>query len=221
MRQQNAQGESESLDDAQPTTVGPSVDAAAPDDDCLVARCRAGDERAFELLYRRHVGAVVGHLRLVLGPGADTADATQQVFSQAFASIERFEGRSQFRTWLFGITVRVALTASRTRGRRLRAMQRYEESVVTPVEDQRTPEREVAAQQQVAELYEMLEAIPAKKRLPFLLYYVEELELGEIATRVGLSADAAWKRIKRTRDWLLRGVARKRLADVRRGKERP
>ena len=56
-------------------------------------------------------------------------------------------------------------------------------------------------------------------RTPFLLYFVEGLDLGEVAERVGDSPGATWKRIKRVRDKVLRDFEREQRTAARRAGE--
>jgi RNA polymerase sigma-70 factor, ECF subfamily len=85
--------------DHSPCVVGP-----------LVERARAGDMRAFEALYRQHVGRVHGLcLRMVRNPDV-AEDCTQQTFINAWRSLPAFEQRSAFGTWLHRIAVNVVLS---------------------------------------------------------------------------------------------------------------
>jgi RNA polymerase sigma-70 factor, ECF subfamily len=79
----------------------------------LVGRARAGDVRAFERLYREHVGRVYGLcLRMTRDP-AMAEDCTQETFINAWKALARFETRSSMATWLHRIAVNVALSRRR------------------------------------------------------------------------------------------------------------
>src|ERR1700748_1189885 len=74
----------------------------------LVERARAGDVRAFERLYREHVGRVYGLcLRMTRDP-ALAEDCTQEAFINAWKALARFETRSSLATWLHRSGVNVA-----------------------------------------------------------------------------------------------------------------
>src|SRR5581483_588936 len=75
----------------------------------LVQRARSGDVRAFERLYREHVGRVYGLcLRMTRDP-AMAEDCTQETFINAWKALSRFETRSSLATWLHRIAVHAAL----------------------------------------------------------------------------------------------------------------
>ena len=86
----------------------------------LLQRAQNGDVRAFERLYRDHVGRVYGLcLRLTRDP-AGAEDCTQEAFLNAWRALGRFETRSSFGTWLHRIAVNVVL------GRRRRLSEQVE-----------------------------------------------------------------------------------------------
>jgi RNA polymerase sigma-70 factor (ECF subfamily) len=83
-----------------------------PDDPALVARLRAGDEAAFLSLVRAHHDAM---LRVAMAhvPGRAVAEeVVQETWLAALRGLERFEGRSSVKTWLF----RILVNRARTRG---------------------------------------------------------------------------------------------------------
>jgi len=81
----------------------------------LVQRARGGDVRAFERLYRDHIGGVYGLcLRMTRDP-TTAEDCAQEAFFNAWRALERFETRSSFGTWLHRIAVNVVLNRRRKR----------------------------------------------------------------------------------------------------------
>jgi len=81
----------------------------------LVQRARGGDVRAFERLYRDHIGSVYGLcLRMTRDPAA-AEDCAQEAFFNAWRALERFETRSSLATWLHRIAVNVVLNRRRKR----------------------------------------------------------------------------------------------------------
>ncbi|HWF98147.1 MAG TPA: RNA polymerase sigma factor [Steroidobacteraceae bacterium] len=82
----------------------------------LVLRARAGDMRAFERLYRDHIGAVYGLCLRMLRDRAHAQDCAQEAFVNAWKALGRFETRSSFGTWLHRIAVNVVLSRRRKAG---------------------------------------------------------------------------------------------------------
>jgi RNA polymerase sigma-70 factor (ECF subfamily) len=97
------------------------TDRAAGADTALILAARSGDVRAFEQLYRKHIGRVLG-ICLRMTHRRDLAeDCAQQTFVRAWRNLGAFEGRSAFGTWLHRIAVNEVLTYSRNHGTRLEA----------------------------------------------------------------------------------------------------
>jgi RNA polymerase sigma factor (sigma-70 family) len=87
------------------------------DDAARIAAARRGDSRAFAQLVDAHQQAVRGFLRRFAGHWADADDLAQEAFVTAWRKLDRFEGRSSFRSWVCGIGYRIARDARRTHNR--------------------------------------------------------------------------------------------------------
>lgn len=79
----------------------------------LVQRARGGDMRAFERLYRDHIGSVYGLCLRLTRDRAGAEDCAQEAFFNAWRALERFQTRSSFGTWLHRIAVNVVLSRRR------------------------------------------------------------------------------------------------------------
>lgn len=88
-----------------------------PDEAILVARLKAGDERAFEFLVRRESGRMLAAARRLLGDDAAAADSVQEAFLSAFRAIDGFEPRTSIGAWLRRIAINAALMRLRKQRR--------------------------------------------------------------------------------------------------------
>jgi RNA polymerase sigma-70 factor (ECF subfamily) len=79
----------------------------------LVERARRGDMRAFERLYREHIGRVYGLCLRLTRDNSFAEDCAQEAFINAWRGLDRFETRSSLRTWLHRIAVNVVLAKRR------------------------------------------------------------------------------------------------------------
>jgi len=80
------------------------------DDAELLVRLREGDERAFVELVRRYHESLVRVARYYVNSEASAEDVAQDTWIAVLRGVERFEGRSSFKTWLFRILVNRART---------------------------------------------------------------------------------------------------------------
>ena len=143
---------------------------------------------------REAVGAVVHAylpqiLRAARGAGLDDAaadDVTQQVFLTFIETLPRFEGRSQVRTWLFGILYHKLREARRGFQRDARhddiddvLEQRFDDRGMWQTPPRKT-DGDLWDDQIRRHLEECLETVPERHRLAFVLREVEGLATGEI-----------------------------------------
>jgi RNA polymerase sigma-70 factor (ECF subfamily) len=82
------------------------------DEGALVAGLRAGDEDAFVTLVRRYQPALLRLAEATVGSQAVAQEVTQDTWVAVMRGVDRFEGRSSFKTWLFRILVNRARTAA-------------------------------------------------------------------------------------------------------------
>ena len=94
-----------------PMTETPSAETELP-------RARAGDEEAFRRLVGPLQGELQAHCYRMLGSLHDAEDALQDALLRAWRGIDRFEGRSSVRSWLYRIATNACLDSIARRGRR-------------------------------------------------------------------------------------------------------
>ena len=117
--------------------------SAPTSDSALVARHRAGDDRAFREIYLRHEPLVRIIVRARLGGQGDAADAVQDVFAAAWTRLGGLRDPACLRPWLAQIARRTAVDHGR---RAARAPVGHGEPALLAVPDPRPgPEEEVAA----------------------------------------------------------------------------
>jgi RNA polymerase sigma-70 factor (ECF subfamily) len=79
----------------------------------VVARARKGDQEAFRVLVERYQGRLHALAMRVLRDPEQARDATQEAFLKAYTSLDRFEGRSSFYTWLYRLAMNLCLDLKR------------------------------------------------------------------------------------------------------------
>lgn len=84
------------------------------DEDPDLDRARQGDREAFGRLVKRHQRRVYAAALHILGNHSDADDVTQDAFVRAYRGLGTFDGRADFFTWLYRITVNTALNSLRS-----------------------------------------------------------------------------------------------------------
>src|SRR5262245_23951193 len=163
--------------------------ARVEDDEALVDRLRAGDEAAFVELVRRYQPQLLRVAEATVGRGAVAQEVTQDTWLAVFKGVDRFEGRSSFKSWLFSILLNRPRSAARREDRAGRPDSAVDDerfdatgAWAEPPEPwaDRAVDRLVAAQisQRVLDL---LEQLPEAQRQVVVLTDVEEVPASEVA----------------------------------------
>lgn len=153
-------------------------DAAGAD---LVERAQSGDAAAFRELYAQHHRQVARQLNFLV-PRADLEDVLQEVFIEVFRSIRRFERKSAFTTWLYRVTVHVAMKARR---KRTRARLDLVEDLPEQADDGPSPHDVSLSAERQARVEALLQRLSPKKRAVLVLHDLQGVDAQRIAELVG------------------------------------
>jgi RNA polymerase sigma-70 factor, ECF subfamily len=161
----------------------------------LVSAAQAGDQSAFEALVRRYRKRIFALALHMTGSASEADDITQDVFLKAYRALDEFEGRSQFFTWVYRMTVNRSLNARRD------AARRGEDTLDDPrleyaiaVDARSNPSRAAELRQTYARLLRALDALPAEMRTTVILVSLQGLAHGEVAVVQNVSEGTiAWR----------------------------
>ena len=178
-------------------------------DESLVARILDGNGADFEVLVRRHQGAIYSFiLRMVRDP-EEAMDLCQEVFLKVFSSLERFDPRFRFTTWLYRIASNTAIDEIRRR----RSGAVY--SLDAPADEgaprevaggDPRPDEMLAARETKGRIEDALRELPDGYREVLLLRHQGERRYDEIARITGLPIGTVKNRIFRAREMLRRAL---------------
>jgi len=170
-----------------------SKDSREEDDATLVQGVLAGDERSKENLYRRHVHYIAGMCTRLTRSSVAGEDLTQDAFVLAFTKTRTLRDAAAFRPWLASIAVReVRRHLLREKLRGLLGLQTEGD---TPLDELGREDLSAEARSELAALDAVLQLLPSKERLAWMLRYVEDEPLDVVATACGCSLATAKRRI--------------------------
>lgn len=172
----------------------------------------AGDDVAFEELFRRYHDLVRGHMRRGYLSEADVEDLTQQVFLQLHRARRDYRPDRPLRPWLMTIARNVKRDHLRREMRRPQPAELLDQHVGRP-----EPGVDRVALREA--LDEALRLLPASLRRILEAYWVEHLSHAEIARRHGISRAAAKVRVHRAYRALRRRLAEYGYGEVTRSGE--
>jgi RNA polymerase sigma-70 factor (ECF subfamily) len=163
----------------------------------------------FRELYDTHFAFVWRTARRLGVHDALLDDAVQDVFVVIHRRLEAFEGRSPLRSWIFGITRRVAKDYRRRAARKDRGKVATDRLTASGPGPAQQAERSEA----MSLLYEMLAGLDEAKREVFILAEIEEMTVPEIAAALDTNVNTIYSRLRAARAAFERQVARHRARE--------
>lgn len=153
-------------------------------DEALMAQVARGDEPAYRILTRRHLPAMLGLARRILGNAADAEDVAQEAMLRVWTHAPRWQPLAAFRTWLTRVVVNLCLDRKR---RAPWVELETAGEIVDPAPDAgeavETSERERQLASAIAEL-------PARQRTAIVLTYSEGMSNAQVAEILDTSVSA-------------------------------
>ncbi|MFK7991742.1 MAG: RNA polymerase sigma factor [Sandaracinaceae bacterium] len=129
-----------------------------------------------------------------LGPRPDFDDVVQDALVELAGALAGFEGRAKVSTFAYSVVMRTTYRAMRPQ-----AGPATDPTAMAELPDTDDPEARAASRQQLARLHRVLERLPEKQRVAFVLCAVERLPHAEAAEIEGVSVETLRARLKRAR----------------------
>jgi len=146
----------------------------------------------FDALVRRHQRRVHRFLLMLLRDPEEADNLTQECFLRAYQNLSSFRGESSLETWLLRIAANLAHDHARNRraGFWKRLLGFGDEEEDGPAARVRSgtasPEQLLLAREDVRAVWDVANQLSQQQRAVFLLRFVEDMELNEIASALGL-----------------------------------
>jgi RNA polymerase sigma-70 factor (ECF subfamily) len=181
------------------------------DIDALIRRCLGGDQLAWEAIVRQYRRKVFNVAYKFVGKHDEAEDLTQDIFLKVFKSLETFDRRANFQTWLISVSRNLCIDHYRSVRKERETIDRDVDtadlSAAAPGPTQ------IAALEQrdrVELLREALGSLPKTLRTAVLMRDLQELSYHEIARELRLPEGTVKSRINRGRSELARQIRKLR-----------
>jgi RNA polymerase sigma factor (sigma-70 family) len=155
--------------------LGPPVTT----DEALMTAYVAGDEAAFDELFRRYAPLLERAMRRRLPSDSDAQDVVQQTFLQLHRARFDFDASRRFRPWLFTIAFNLQRELSRSRARKPTTSLEPDAASCDP-----------AVRGDVEDVHRALATLPDQTREVIALHWLEGLSFADVAALVGASEGA-------------------------------
>lgn len=171
------------------------VELVPESDGVLVERARAGDERAFTQLYRRHARYLAGVVYRLMGDELELDDVVQDTFVALRDRLHELREPEHVRSWI----VRVAVRLSRKRLERRRRRRRLLSAQPPP-----PTSTDPAVDEELHALLQALSFLPPELRIAWTLNKIEGETLPRVAELCEISLATVKRRIAEAERRLVR-----------------
>ncbi|MMZ53808.1 ECF RNA polymerase sigma factor SigW [compost metagenome] len=163
----------------------------------LIERCQSGDKNAFSLLVRPHLQRAYSTALAILGAQHFAEDAVQNALFEAYKAV--MEGRDirRFGGWLTHVVARRALDIARQKHRQQHTTE--ENELLEVRDDTASPITDVLQKEQRNELMTAIMRLNINQRTVIVMYYYQEMKIGEIANLLNIKEGTVKSRLHQAR----------------------
>ena len=182
--------------------------------DALIERCLKGEQSAWETIVRLHRRKVFNIAYKFVGRHDQAEDLTQDVFLKLYKSLDTFDRRANFQTWLVSVSRNLCIDHYRSVRKERETIDReVDASVLAPVSKSQGQMAMMEQRDRVELLHEALSALPKTLRTAVLMRDIQEMSYHEIAHKLRLPEGTVKSRINRGRNELARQIKKLRGED--------
>jgi RNA polymerase sigma-70 factor, ECF subfamily len=189
--------------------------AASPDAiETVIQRCLHGDQSAWDLIVRQYWRKVFNVAYKFVGRHDEAEDLAQDIFLKVFKSLDTFDRRANFQTWLISVSRNLCIDHYRSVRKERETINRdVDASELSPASPNEGPVAAIEQRDRVILLRQALAALPESLRTAVLMRDIQERSYQEIADTLRLPEGTVKSRINRGRTELARQIRKLRGDD--------
>ena len=177
----------------------------------LIQRCLQGDQTAWDAIVRMYWRKVFNVAYTFVGNHAEAEDLAQEIFLKIFKSLDTFDRRANFQTWLVSVSRNLCIDHYRSVRKERQTIDRtVDAGELSPASTDPGPMAALEQRDRLTLLRDALAALPDALRTAVLMRDIHELSYQEIADRLGLPQGTVKSRINRGRAELARQIRKLR-----------
>ncbi|MCW3103112.1 MAG: polymerase subunit sigma-24 [Bacteroidetes bacterium] len=178
-------------------------------DEQVITEILAGEKDKYALLMRKYNQRLYRITKGYLHNEAEIEDTMQDTYVKAYQNLAKFEGRSQFGTWVTKILINECLQRVKKITRKDLYENNAENSITMNITDHQNPETNALNRELKQVLEQNIESLPEKYKVVFLMREVEHMSIEETSQVLDLSIANVKIRLNRAKAML-----RKSLSDL-------
>ena len=195
----------------QPAGTRDAAEGATDDVDALIRRCLKGDQLAWEAIVQRYRRKVFNVAYKFVGKHDEAEDLTQDIFLKIFKSLDTFDRRANFQTWLISVSRNLCIDHYRSVRKERETIDREVDTAeLAPAAAGLSQMARLEQRDRVELLREALKSLPRTLRTAVLMRDLQELSYHEIAHALRLPEGTVKSRINRGRSELARQIRKLR-----------
>ena len=177
--------------------------------EALIQRCLRGDQTAWELIVRQYWRKVFNVAYKFVGKHDLAEDLAQDIFLKIFKSLDTFDRRANFQTWLISVSRNLCIDHYRSVRKERETIDRdVDANELSPTSHDPGPIAALEQRDRVLLLRRALVELPRTLRMAVVMRDIQEMSYQEIAVTLGLPEGTVKSRINRGRTELARHVKR-------------
>ena len=185
--------------------------APPPATDEIIERCLNGDQSAWESIVRMYRRKVFNVAYKFVGRHDQAEDLTQDVFLKLYKSLDTFDRRANFQTWLISVSRNLCIDHYRAVRKERETINRdVDPADFAPVSTDPRADTQLEQRDRVRLLCQALDKLAPTLRTAVMLRDIQELTYQEIADKLHLPEGTVKSRINRGRTELARQIQKLR-----------
>src|SRR5215218_3827984 len=173
----------------------------------LIQRCLRGDQLAWELIVRQYWRKVFNIAYKFVGKHDAAEDLAQDIFLKIFKSLNTFDRRANFQTWLISVSRNLCIDHYRSVRKERETIDRdIDPNELSPASHEISPMAHLEQRDRVVLLRQALAELPETLKTAVLMRDIRELTYQEIADHLHLPEGTVKSRINRGRTELARQI---------------
>jgi RNA polymerase sigma-70 factor (ECF subfamily) len=174
----------------------------------LIQRCLSGDQAAWERIVQLHRRKVFNVAYKFVGRHEEAEDLTQDIFLKLFKSLDTFDRRANFQTWLISVSRNLCIDYYRSVRKERESIDRgVDTDTLAPASPGAGPIEALEQRDRVLLLRQALAGLAPTLRKAVVMRDLQEYSYQEIADKLHLPEGTVKSRINRGRTELARQIA--------------
>jgi RNA polymerase sigma-70 factor (ECF subfamily) len=174
--------------------------------DALLVRCRQGDALAWEALVHRYQCRIYGFAMYYMRDPEEARDVAQEIFVKMYQHVGSIRDGRSYLPWMLRLARNCCIDRIRSRNARSHDLVAIGDTKVESASMDASPEASLLETARRTLLYRALRTLTASNRQIVLLKDIEQLQLRDIATRLGVPIGTVKSRSNRARAELAKAV---------------